>query len=178
MRHYNGNPLFGKAKKMPPSYQHTQKGGWAMYVTFGGALLLAAVLYFMLRDAPLNDKHDKIAYYIMLGGVIFTFALMLWATVFMSALTISIKDGFIKLRFGAGAWYKKFALDDIVSAKMVKSTFWHGWGIHYTGKAWLYNVAGYDAVEIKMKNAKKNCIGTDQPQKLTNAINNALGELS
>jgi len=107
MLHYNGKVLFGKAKKMPPSYQHTQKGGWAVYVTFGGALLMAAMFYFMLRNAPINDKHDKIAYYIILGGGILTFVLMIWATAFMSALTISIEDGFVKLRFGQGAWRKK-----------------------------------------------------------------------
>jgi hypothetical protein len=159
---------------MAPSYQHTQKGGWAMYVTAGGALLLTAMFYFMLRDAPLNDKHDQIAYYIVLGAGIFTFILMLWATAFMVSLTISIEDGFIKLRFGPGAWRKKFALEDIVSAKAVKSTFWHGWGIHYTGTAWLYNIAGFDAVEITLKNGKKKWLGTDQPQKLTTAINNTI----
>ena len=161
---------------MTPSYQHTQKGGWTVFVTAGGALLMAAVFYFILRNAPMNDKHDKIAYYIMLGGGILTFLLMIWATAFISALTISISDGFVKLRFGPGVWRKKFALEEIVSAKSVKTSFWHGWGIHHTGTAWLYNVAGFDAVEITLKNGKKKWLGTNQPDKLTTAINNCLNE--
>ena len=143
---------------------------------FMGAVTIAitAVFYFTSKEVSLESAENKVEFYIMLGTGIFTFVVMIWATAFMSALTISIEDGFIKLRFGAGAWRKKFSLEDIVSAKAVKSSFWHGWGIHYTGTAWLYNIAGYDAVEITLKNAKKKWLGTDQPQKLTTAINNTL----
>lgn len=143
---------------------------------FMGAVTIAmtAMFYFMLRNAPLNTTEDRITFYIVLGSALLTFAVLVWGTAFMSALTISIEDGFLKLRFGAGAWRKKFALEDIISAKAVKSSFWHGWGIHYTGTAWLYNIAGYDAVEITLKNAKKKWLGTDQPQNLTTAINNAV----
>ena len=137
-------------------------------------IAIAAMFYFMLKNAPLNTTEDKVGFYILLGSGIFTFVVLVWAAAFMSALTISISDGFLKLRFGAGAWRKKFSLEDIVSAKAVKSRFWHGWGIHYTGTAWLYNIAGFDAVEITLKNAKKKWLGTDQPQELTTAINKAI----
>lgn len=145
-----------------------------MWFTGAVTIAMTAMFYFMLRNAPLNNTEDKVGFYILLGSGIFTFVLMIWGTAFMSALTISIEDGFIKLRFGCGSWRKKFAIEDIISAKVVKSTFWYGWGIHYTGTAWLYNVAGFDAVEITMKNAKKKWLGTDQPQKFTTAINKAV----
>jgi len=35
---------------------------------------------------------------------------------------------------------------------------------------WIYNISGFDAVEIKMKNGKTYRIGTDEPQKLEQAI--------
>jgi hypothetical protein len=163
---------------MTPIYEHTQKGGWAMWFTGAMTIAISAMFYFMLRNVPLNNTEDKVTFYIALGSGLLAFVVLVWATAFTSALTISIEEGFVKLRFGAGAWRKKFALDDIVSAKTVKSSFWHGWGIHYTGTAWLYNVAGYDAVEITLKNAKKKWLGTDQPKKLATAINNALGGIS
>jgi len=35
---------------------------------------------------------------------------------------------------------------------------------------WIYNVSGFDAVEIKLKNGKTYRIGTDESQKLEQAI--------
>jgi hypothetical protein len=35
---------------------------------------------------------------------------------------------------------------------------------------WIYNVSGFDAVEITMKNGKIYRIGTDEPLKLEQAI--------
>lgn len=119
---------------------------------------------------------EVIFYWIVAAAWLLNGAFLVWLMLITSTLTVVIEDGFIRIRFGPGAWRKKFALAQVTSAKPVKSSFWNGWGIHYTGKAWLYNVAGFDAVEIKMKNEKINCIGTDQPQNLADAINNALGD--
>ncbi len=47
--------------------------------------------------------------------------------------------------------------------------FWYyGWGIRgwLWPKMWIYNVSGFDAVEIKLKNGKMYRIGTDEPKKL------------
>jgi hypothetical protein len=35
---------------------------------------------------------------------------------------------------------------------------------------WIYNVSGFDAVEIKLKNDKIYRIGTDEPKKLEQTI--------
>jgi hypothetical protein len=35
---------------------------------------------------------------------------------------------------------------------------------------WIYNVSGFDAVEIKLKNGKVYRIGTDEPKKLEQTI--------
>ena len=35
---------------------------------------------------------------------------------------------------------------------------------------WIYSVAGFDAVELKMKNSKIYRIGTDEAQKLEQTI--------
>jgi hypothetical protein len=41
-------------------------------------------------------------------------------------------------------------------------------------KMWIYNVSGFDAVEIKMKDGKTYRIGTDEPEKLEQTICNLL----
>jgi hypothetical protein len=84
-------------------------------------------------------------------------------------------DGeFVRLRFGAGMWRKKFRLDKIQSAAPVRNDWSMGWGIHWVGNGWLYNIAGLEAVEITFKNGKKARIGTDEPGKLAAAIESAL----
>ena len=39
---------------------------------------------------------------------------------------------------------------------------------------WIFNVSGFDAVEIKMENGKIFRIGTDEPKKLEHAILQAI----
>jgi hypothetical protein len=38
----------------------------------------------------------------------------------------------------------------------------------------VYNVSGFDAVEIKLKNGKRYRIGTDEPKDLEQAIRNSI----
>lgn len=92
-------------------------------------------------------------------------------------LTVSIKDNFIKLKFGFGIFRKQFLLSDIVSATQVRNPWYCGWGIRLSVSPymWIYNVSGFDAVEIKMKNGKVYRIGTDEPEKLESAIKQAVG---
>ncbi|MBX9688673.1 MAG: hypothetical protein K2X27_18335 [Candidatus Obscuribacterales bacterium] len=90
------------------------------------------------------------------------------------SLTIEVDDEEIKLQFGDGPIRKSFLLADISSAKAVRTTPLQGWGIHWTGHGWLYNIYGLDAVEICMTNGKRALIGTDEPDKLEAAIDGRL----
>jgi hypothetical protein len=66
-------------------------------------------------------------------------------------------------------------LEQITDCKPVKNDWINGWGIHYIGKrCWLYNIAGPDAVELTFKNDKKARIGTDEPEKLAEAITESI----
>jgi hypothetical protein len=40
---------------------------------------------------------------------------------------------------------------------------------------WIYNVSGFDAVELKMKNGKVYRIGTDESEKLESALQQSIG---
>jgi len=47
-------------------------------------------------------------------------------------------------------------------------------GVKKVWRGWLYNVSGFGVVELKFKNGKRALIGTDEPEKLTGAIEAAL----
>ncbi len=87
-------------------------------------------------------------------------------------LTITITEQFLKLRFGWGVFRKKFSLTEIASARKVKNRWYYGWGIRLWlwPKCWIFNVSGFDAVELTMKNGKIYRLGTDEPEKLEMAI--------
>jgi hypothetical protein len=46
----------------------------------------------------------------------------------------------------------------------------YGWGIHLTPYGCLYNVSGFDAVAITLRDGRKFALGTDDPHGLVDAI--------
>jgi hypothetical protein len=85
-------------------------------------------------------------------------------------LTIKIDNHVLRVSFGAGVVGKTVQLTEIDTYEPVRIRWWYGWGIHLTPYGWLYNVSGWDAVAIKLRNGKKFAIGTEEPQALVEAI--------
>lgn len=88
------------------------------------------------------------------------------------SLQVIIDAKHLQIKFGYGIFQKKFALNEVVSSKAVRNHWYYGWGIRvwFWPKMWIYNVAGFDAVEIKLKNGRIYRIGTDEPMKLASTI--------
>ena len=84
----------------------------------------------------------------------------------------SINEEYLKIKFGYGIFRKRYLLKEIASVKIVKNHWYYGWGIKYWAprRMWVYNVSGFDAVEIEMRNGRVKRIGTDEPRKLEQAI--------
>jgi hypothetical protein len=61
-------------------------------------------------------------------------------------------------------------LSEIVGSKPIRIRWWYGWSIHLTPYGWLYNVSGFDAVAITLRDGRKFALGTDDPYGLTTAI--------
>ena len=99
-------------------------------------------------------------------------AFILFVLASFGTLTVAIDEQFLKLRFGWGIFRKKFLLADIASIRKVKNHWYYGWGIRlwFWPKMWIFNISGFDAVELTMKNGKIYRIGTDEPEKLEQAI--------
>ena len=92
----------------------------------------------------------------------------------MSELAVEVDSSQINLNFGNGIFKKSFNLRDVVAAKATRTTPMQGWGVHWIGSGWLYNIYGLDAVELRFLDGKHAYIGTDEPADLTAAINQRL----
>lgn len=104
-----------------------------------------------------------------LGAIVLAVVLLLTALGF-SSLTITVDDQYIKLKFGIGFYKRKFPLAGIKSASSMRIPFWYGWGIHWVFNGWVYNVSGFQAVEIIYESGKRVVIGSNEPKKLVEAI--------
>lgn len=145
------------------TYKHTQPGT-LMQIGFGSLMVLTLAL------AAWTGRNDPKA--LLVFGLV-SLALGIGLALFYQ-LTVTVAKDFIRLRFGVGVINKKFAIEDVESASVVRNKWWYGWGIRITPHGWLYNVGGYDAVELRLKNGRKVRVGTDQPKRLLAAIEAAL----
>ena len=93
---------------------------------------------------------------------------------FFHSLTVKISADELRLAFGIGLIRKRFTIADIQSVSVVKNHWYQGWGIRKIRSGWLYNVSGFDAVEISLRNGRCYRIGTDQPRELCRAIEAAI----
>lgn len=137
-----------------PSYQHTQFGKVVVVSLLLTGLLLVG-LGLALRDPVIS-----------IGGPL----LSLVGIALFHSLTVAINAGFLRFHFGIGLIRKRIPLDQIVDAKPVRNTARHGWGIHRTADGWVYNVSGWEAVEITLADGKRLRLGTDQPNQLARKL--------
>lgn len=141
-------------------YTHTQTG-YLLIVALGSAVILIALLWALY-------EFNWIGFAVL---IILAICLVLFAT-----LTVEIDEDTIEVRFGPGIIRKKFPLQDIESCRAVKNHWYYGWGIRWTPYGWMFNVSGLHAVELLRKNGKKFRVGTDDPEGLAKAIQQALGK--
>jgi len=141
-------------------YKHTQIG----YLIIIALIIPLLILFFTTIFIGFN----KISLIIFL-------VLLLFLVLFTS-LTVEINKTKLIVKFGFGVISKKFDLKNIKSSHGVKNHWYYGWGIRLWvwPRMWIFNVSGFDAVEIKMKNGRIYRIGTDEPIKLEQVITQAV----
>ncbi|MBL7054639.1 hypothetical protein ISS05_02690 [Candidatus Woesearchaeota archaeon] len=137
-------------------YKHTQIGYLIIFVLLAVALLFKGIL----EQAGFNKFIPA------------TMILILFILASFVSLKVLIDERYLRIKLGYGIFRKRFMLKEIASARTVRNKWYYGWGI----RVWfwpymlIYNVSGFDAVEIKMKDNKIYRIGTDEPKKLEQAI--------
>jgi hypothetical protein len=135
-------------------YEHTQKAFWTFYALGLPALIFLPVGAFSPVPRP---------------ALILLLVLLLCPFLFWK-LTITIDNETLRAAFGIGLVQKSVRIADIVACEPIRIRWWYGWGIHLTPYGWLYNVSGFDAVAVTMRNGRRFCLGTDQPNELVAAI--------
>lgn len=133
-------------------YAHTQ---------IGHAIIWPVLAIILVANAGLIGHHPP---------PIIISAILLVCLVLFYRLKITIEDQVLCATFGIGVIQKKVRLAEIVGCEPVRIRWWYGWGIHLTPFGWLYNVSGFDAVLIRLRNGKKLALGTDDPHGLTAVI--------
>jgi hypothetical protein len=96
--------------------------------------------------------------------------ILLVCLVLFYKLRITVEDETLCASFGPGIIRKRVRLSEIVRCEPIRIRWWYGWGIHLTPYGWLYNISGFDAVAITLRDDRKFALGTDDPGGLVDAI--------
>ncbi|HEY4495455.1 MAG TPA: hypothetical protein VJC01_03355 [Candidatus Paceibacterota bacterium] len=146
-------------------YKHTQIGYLMLVITLVVLVFFAWIQIAARAETPSYDSGTNFA-------ITAIMALILFILASFSTLTVFIDEQFLKIRFGWGIFSKKFPISEIAAVRKVKNHWYYGWGIRlwFRPYMWIFNVSGFDAIELTMKNGKIYRIGTDEPEKLETAI--------
>ncbi len=141
-------------------YEHTQIGHLTIAVVSVAAVVVAITA---ISASPPNHE-------ILLG----VFLVLVLTAIAFRKLTIKIENEMLRACFGSGLICKKVPLAEIVAFQPIAIRWWYGWGIHLVptpyGWGWLYNISGWNAVAIKLRDGRRLALGTDDPDGLVTAI--------
>ena len=147
-------------------YQHRQTG-WVMLVL---AIVPFACLATIWILTPQSQRELPAP---LLPGIGILTAVALFG---FSSLSVTITRDHVLARFGIGLVRKTVALADIVAVEVARTRWYQGWGIHWTRDGMLYNVAGFDAVRLRLASGRKVTIGSDDAARLAAAMRRAIDD--
>jgi hypothetical protein len=133
-------------------YEHTQ---------IGHVIIWSVLAIILIASGGLMGHHAAPA--------IISIILLVCLVLFYK-LKITIDDRTLSASFGPGIIRKKVRLAEIARCEPIRIRWWYGWGIHMTPFGWLYNVSGFDAVAITLRDGRKFALGTNDPHRLIDAI--------
>jgi hypothetical protein len=143
---------------MDVEYSHEQFSPFALGIPGGLGLLMCIAL--VAGGAP------------TIALVVAAFCLLLVLTFFR--LRVEVRHRELRIRFGLGLVHRTFPLSELVDARPVRNKWYYGWGIRWTPYGWLFNVYGLDAVQIELRSGKQYRIGTNEPGRLSAALQRAM----
>ncbi len=143
-------------------YKHRQWG-----VVLLSVLPIAAIVVLVLGDL---FSVPAFAMGILSGALTIT-------AILFSSMTIEVTESEIRWFFGPGVFRKQIPLEEVGAYKKVRNPWWMGFGIHAFGTGWIYNVSGMLGVEIELKGGSFIRLGSDEPNYLVQAIEDAIDNL-
>jgi len=141
-----------------PIYEHRQVGT-VILVSMAVTILIVALFGALVPYDPT-----------LVASIIGLVLLLTATTILFGSLTTRLTREELLVSFGPGWIRRRFRVEDIRAASHVTNRWYHGWGIHLTGSGWLFNVSGFEAVQLELNGGRRFRIGTDDPQGLVDAI--------
>lgn len=149
-----------------PGYQHTQRGVLTRVVLLViGVVGGLALGVWILADGTSSDS------------LILTLALtvlLIGVYVLFGSLTVAVDHQQLSVALGSGLIDRRIAISEVEGCRPVRNSRWYGRGIRLTPRGWLWNVSGFDAVELTYQSGRHFRVGTDEPELLCEAVNAAL----
>jgi len=94
-----------------------------------------------------------------------------------STLTVEVRSDAVWILFGpVHLIRKRISLENILDFFRVVTPWYYGWGIRYIKNGSLYNISGYEGVEVTLPGTKRIRIGTDDREGLIKAIETVTGK--
>lgn len=139
-------------------YRHTQ---------FGPPFLRFGVLAFLIGIGVISavaGSWPGVAVVAVTG-------LIVGAAMFVfSRFTVEATDEALIASFGWGWPRRVLRWDEASAVRIVRNSWWYGFGIRWFPGGTLWNVWGLDAVEFDLVKGSKLRIGTDEPERLLAAL--------
>lgn len=140
------------------TYRHRQTG-WLVIV----ALTIPTIsVFFLTGRRPLV-------------GIVVAAAFGILLLLFHS-LTVSVKGDSVRIAFGVGLVRTSIPLASVRGCRKVRSPWYYGWGIHWFPGGVIYNISGFEGVELDLETGRRFRIGSDEADRLEMAITTALGQ--
>jgi hypothetical protein len=145
-------------------YEHTETG-WVIIVVMGATM---AGIYAAFTFGAMPGG----------GGVqALMQSLLLLSLLNFYRQRVTVDGQAVRLSMGLGLIRRRVPLAEIASAAPFKAPWLYGWGIHYVGDGWIFNVSSLDCVELRFKNGRRLLVGTDDQLALHAAIAGRLAKI-
>ena len=135
-------------------YEHTQRGTWLMVIW---GLNVLKVLIGIKRKG-------------LTAGRCLALSVNVLMLVAFSNLQVVVDDEALVLRFKPGFVSRRLPLSEIESCAVVSNRWYWGWGVRLTPHGTLYNVGGSRAVEVRLQSGRRVRVGSDEPERLAEAV--------
>jgi hypothetical protein len=102
------------------NYKHTQISYLMIVVTLATLSLFARTYITASAEPPSTNSGTNFAITAIMALILFILASFV-------SLQVIIDEKYLRIKFGYGIYQKKFSLNDIKSAKIVKNHWYYGW---------------------------------------------------
>ena len=143
-------------------YERRQIGWVTVVAIFSAVAFITVALTRSARTPENTQAYLTIVPFLAVIGALF------------SSMTVRVTNTYVAWWFGVPAIGRRVAFGEIASVAATKTNIMEGWGIHLTWwHGWVWNIAGFNAVEIRLHSGTRFAVGTPEPNVVVAAIERA-----